>query len=571
MNNRFWRWLTATKLCTFASVASILSANAPAALAQTGEMKPVIMLTVSAYDELKKDINFLGSLAGQPDLASQFEPFILGFTQGLEKDKPLGVLVQSDGMQFGGAICLPIKDLATFVNNLKPFGVTTTDMGNGLTQISASGQTLFGKQEGEWTFLSMMPQMLENLPADPGATFSTLVDEYDLGIRASVQNVPEAYRQMAIEQMRAGMDAGMKPMPEESDEQFQARKAMAVAQVENLERAIKEIDELTFGLAIDSEQQRTFFDLVYTALPNTQLASQLAALKDTKTNYAGFFQPDAAGMMMVASKMNESDTVQTKQMLEAFRKQIEAGVDESKDLPSEEAKEIVKSACNDFMDALVVTIEAGVSDMGAVANVSPDALTVVAGGFVGDPSKIESGLKKLSELSKEKPDMPPINWNSDSHKGVTFHTLSVPTPKDEPEPQKLFGETLDIAVGIGKESVYFAMGRDCLTAVKKVIDDSAASPGKAVAPMEISFSVSQILNTIAAFDADNAVLKTVSDTLKTEAAGRDHVRIVAQPIENGLRTRFEAEEGVMRAIGVAVMASQMQAAEAQQQPAGAFE
>jgi hypothetical protein len=573
VNNRLWSWLSALKICSIALIAALtLTTHVPEVRAQTGEMKPVLMLTVSAYDELKKDINFLGSLAGQPDMASSFEPFILGFTEGLEKDKPLGVLVQSDGMNFGGAICLPIKDLATFVGNLKAFGVTTADAGNGITQISGSGQTLFGKEASGWTFLSMMPQMLENLPADPGAAFAALVDEYDLGVRAHVQNVPEPYRQMAVQQLRAGMDAGMKPMPEESDEQFQGRKALATAQVEQLERAINEIDQLTFGLSIDSEQQRTFLDFVYTAVAGTQLADQLAVLGNPTTNFAGFFQPEAAGMMMVASKINESDIAQTKQMFEALRNQMQAGIDESDELPSDEAKEIVKSACNDFMEAMMATIEAGMMDMGAVAKVSPEALTVVAGGFIGDPAKIESGLKKLSELSKEKPDMPPIKWNADSHKGVTFHTVSVPTPADEEEPRKLFGETIDFAIGIGKESVYFAMGRECLATAKKVIDDSAADPGKSVAPMELSFSVGQILNTIAAFDADDPVLKTVADTLKTEAVGRDHVRIIAQPIENGLRTRFEAEEGVMRAIGVGVMASKMQAMGAQQQqPAGAVQ
>jgi hypothetical protein len=534
------------------------SAITPALQAQTGEMKPVILATLSGYDALKKDINFLGSLAGQPELASQFEPFILGFTQGLEKDKPLGVLIQSDGMNFGGAICVPIKDLATFVANLKAFGVTTADAGNGITQITANNQTLFGKNEGGWTFLSMMPQMLEGLPADPGAAFKGLTDVYDLGIRAHVQNIPEPYRQMAIQQVKAGIDAGMKKMPEETDEQFQARKAMATAQFEQIQRMINEVDQFTFGLAVDSEQQRTFLDFVYTAVAGTQLADQLKALGDTKTNFAGFFQPDATGMMMVASQVNESDKAQTKQMVEALRTQMATAIDEDDDIATESAKEAFKAAGNDFIDALVSTVESGTLDFGSVVNVSPEGLTVVGGGFVGDPAKVESGLKKLAEAGKEQPDMPPINWGAEKHAGVTFHTLSIPTPANEEEPKKLFGETIDIAIGIGEKSVYFALGKDNLTAVKKVIDDSKANPGKSVAPMELSVSVGQILYTVAAFKPD-ASLQQVAETLKSETQGRDHVKILAQPVDNGLRTRFEVEEGVMRAIGVAIKAQQAQA------------
>jgi hypothetical protein len=38
------------------------------------------------------------------------------------------------------------------------------------------------------------------------------------------------------------------------------------------------------------------------------------------------------------------------------------------------------------------------------------------------------------------------------------------------------------------------------------------------------------------------------------------VKLAAEPIENGVRMRLEAEEGVLRAIGMAAMQAQMQAA-----------
>ncbi|WP_146448614.1 hypothetical protein [Bythopirellula polymerisocia] len=534
-------------------------AQTPATVDGAGEMKPMALLTISGYDELKEDINFLGSLAGQPQLAAQFEPFIMGFVQGLNKTQPLGVVLQTDGMNFAGAICLPIADFATFLKNLKAFGIDSSDAGEGITQISANGQTLFGKQGNGWAFLSMMPQMLENLPADPAKIFSNLSEEYDLGVRANIQNIPEAYRQMLIQNVKAGMDAGMRPMQDESDEQFETRKAMATAQVEQIERMIKEIDEVTVGLSVDNKQQRTFLDIAYTAVAGSKLSQQLAEMADTKTNFAGFFQPNAAGMLMLASKMQESDIAQMQQMFGAFRKQVETAIDKQSDLPSDEAKETAKSAANDFMDAMLATLTAGTMDGGAVLNLTPESLSFVAGGFIGDPAKVESGLKKLAELGKDDPKMPAIKWNAASHDGVNFHTLSVPTP-DEEEPRQLFGETVEMAVGIGKQSVYFSLGRDCIATAKKIIEESAANPGKAVAPMEMSLSIGQILKTVATFEPDDETLQMVSAALENETSGRDHVRIVAQPIDNGVRSRFEIEEGVMRAIGVAAKAQQMQAA-----------
>lgn len=558
MNNRMTRSLWPLAMLFAVCCGSLVHAQTQPA----GQMKPLALLTISGYDELKEDINFLGSLAGQPQLAAQFEPFIMGFVQGLDKAQSLGVVVQTDGMNFAGAICLPIKDFATFLKNLKAFGIESSDVGDGVTQISANGQTLFGKQGEDWAYLSMMPQMLERLPEDPDKIFSQLTEEYDLGLRAHVQNVPEAYRQMLIQQIKAGMEAGMKPMKDESDEQFQARQAMTNVQVEQLERAINEIDELTVGLAVDSKQQRTFLDFAYTAVRGSQLAQQLAAMADTKSNFAGFFQPNSAGMLMMASKMQESDVAQMEQMSGALRKQFETMIDEKSNLPNDEAKATAKSAANDFVDALLATVKAGVMDGGAVLNLTPQSLSLVAGGFIADPTKVESGLKKLAELGKNNPKMPTVKWNAATHEGVSFHTLSVPTP-DEEEPRQLFGETVDMAVGIGKQSVYFSLGRDCIAAAKKVIDDSAANPGKAVAPMELSVSIGQILKTVAALDPNDETVQMISDALENETAGRDHVRIVAQPIENGVRSRFEIEEGVMRAIAVGIQAQQMQAAGAQ--------
>ncbi len=130
----------------------------------------------------------------------------------------------------------------------------------------------------------------------------------------------------------------------------------------------------------------------------------------------------------------------------------------------------------------------------------------------------------------------------------------------------MFGETIDLTVGIGKQSVYFAAGRNCLEAAKSVIDASVAEPQKSVPPMEMTISLKQIMETAAAFadESEKPMLQSIAAMLGNEAVGRDHVRIVSQTIPNGIRTRIEAEEGVLRAIGMAAMQKQMEAAGAGQ-------
>ena len=559
------RATTTKTLLALAVASAVLTCGA--AHAQNSKTKPIAIITLNSVNNLLDDINFIGSLAGQPRMADQVRPFV-GMVQGLDNDQPIGLVIQSDGVSPGGAICVPVKDFKMMLGGLQMFGVTNEEGPDGTIQIGAQGQTLFAKEANGWAFMSMMPQMLENLPDNPGELFGALTEEYDLGIRLHVQNIPEAFKQMALSQLQSGMEAGMQKLEDESDEQYEARKAMAKVQVDQLKQAAQDLDELTFGVAIDGEQQRTFIDIVYTAVAGSKLAEQIAVNSDPKTNFAGFFQPDAAMMMSFASKVSESDVAQMEQMFAAMKKQVETAIDEESDIQSDEDREIVKSAVSDFMDAFRSTLEAGKMDGGAVLNISPSSLSLVAGGFIADPGKVESGLKKLTELAKkEDAEFPGVNWNSDSHSDVQFHTISMPIPEDgdedEENARKLFGDTVDVAVGIGKDSAYFALGRDCLDAIKGIIDTSAASPQKSIAPMEMTFALSQIMEAAAAFanDSEKPQLEMIANMLSNEANGRDHVRIVVQPIPNGARTRIEAEEGVLRAIGMA--------AEKEMQPAGA--
>ena len=119
----------------------------------------------------------------------------------------------------------------------------------------------------------------------------------------------------------------------------------------------------------------------------------------------------------------------------------------------------------------------------------------------------------------------------------------------------MFGETLDITVGIGSDAVYVAFGKDNIAALEKAIDASAADRSKTVPPFALSISLGKLMAVAAdARDGhEKAALQAIADKLNGEAKGRDHIRATGSVIPNGLRYRFEAEEGVLQAVGTAAM------------------
>jgi hypothetical protein len=554
--------------------------NAPAtAPASAGEIKTVAVVGLTSYNNLVNDINFVGGLADRPEAGQMLQGMLAMFTQGkgldgVDQTKPWGVILQTDGMQFLPVGCIAVTDLDKVLSIVQGFGARITDGADGAKMIALpNGLTIHVKHDNGWAYIAQMESALASLPADPAAELNKIVADYDLGARVSVQNVPQHYRQMALEAMKSGMEDGLKRKEGESDEEYESRRKVAEAQVAQLEQMINEVNEMIMGWAVDSDQQKTFLDFTYNFLPGSKFAKQIAGYGTPKTNFAGFYQPEAAATFSFASQADpetiQENIEQMRATMDTMRKQAEKAIDEEEDIPDDETRVAVKAALADFMDAFQATMESGQMDGGGAVQLSADSLTVIAGAQVKDPAKFEEGLKKLAALAEKEPNFNGVTWNAATHEGVNFHTLAIPVPADEAEAQKIFGEKVDVAFGIGAEAVYVAVGDNNIDTVNKAIDASKSEAGKEVPPFEFSASLGQIMEFAAANakDEDKPLVQGIADMLKNDAQGRDHVRASATLIENGLKYRFEAEEGVLRAIGKAAMMAQQKAQrEAMQAP-----
>jgi hypothetical protein len=562
----------ATCLSSPALRAQVVADDAPASTAAaSGAIKTVAVVGATSYSNLIGDINFMGSLADRPELGQMLQGTIALFTQGkgldgIDQTKPWGVILQTDGQQFLPVACIAVTDIDKVLAIVRGFGAKISDGADGAKQIDLpNGKTIHLKESNGWAYLGQSEDAIANLPADPQGELNKIVVDYDLGARIAVQNVPEQYRQMAVQAMKSGMEDGLKQKEGESDDDFASRRKIAEAQIAQLETMVNEIDEIVTGWKLDTKDQKTYLDFTYRFLPDSKMAKQIAGYGTPKTNFAGFFQPDAAATFSFASQADpatiKENIDQMRVTMDTMRKQAEKAIDEEEDIPDDETRTAVKAALGDFMDAFQATMESGQMDGGGALHLGADKMTLVAGAQIKEPTKFESGLKKLAALAEKEPDFHGVQWNAATHEGINFHTLAVPVPEDEAEARKMFGDKVDVAIGIGSDAVYVAAGQNNLDAVNKAIDASKADPNKAVPPFEFSASLGQIMEVAAANgkEEDRPMLEAIANMLKNDVQGRDHIRATGTLIENGLKYRLEAEEGVLRAIGKAAMMAQQKA------------
>jgi hypothetical protein len=544
---------------------------APEAKSPAGGLKTLAVISGARYEKLIADISFLGPYLGRPDAGQMADAMLGMFTGGkaataLDKTKPWGVIVQTDGSQFYYVAVIPIANVDDLLEIAKMHQAEIKDAENGTKELSIPGKPpAFLKTENGVAFLSLAPTSLAKLPANPLEILGKMVGEYDLAVALRVRNIPEMYRQFAIGAMQAGMQQNMKRGENETDEEFAAKQKLAEAQLSQITQMINEVDTVKLGWAIDPKEKRTFLDFDYKFIPGSKLAGQLAAYKEQTTDFGGFYQPSAAATAAFASKADPKavaeNAAQVDAMLQNFRQQVEREIDKKHSDAKE--REELKAAAGDIFGAIEATLKEGHMDGAVAISLSPGATTVVGGIHVKEPAKIEDALKKLEAVAKDKPGFPGVKWNAAKHGEVSFHTLNAPVPEDKDELQKMFGDSLELAVGIGGDAVYLGVGKDNVAAVGKAIDASAAGKDKKVPPFSASLALGPIMDFAAEVsdkDREKQIFTAIAAKLKGNTKDRDHIRMYGQLIDSGLRYHFEAEEGVLEAIGTAAQMKQKAAA-----------
>jgi hypothetical protein len=549
-----FRRVTATCCLALAMVATASAARAQSA----APTKPLAVIAINSYSGLMEDVDYIGGLVQMPTASQMVDGTIANVTGGkglvgLDKTKPIGLLVDMSAMFPNFAAYLPLTDQAGLLEVLKPFGITSEDMGNGVMQVTAMGTDVYAKNTGGWTLVGMSPIGFDALPADPSESLTPLTSQYDVALQFNVQSLPEALRQQGAAAM-ASAQAGLRKLPNESDADFAARQAALKTQLEASQQMMRELDQILVGLSIAGEQKKVMLDVNVLAVPGTPLAEEMASDPNPTTNFAGFAQADAAASLSFAGEVKDANLAQMEQMVAGLRAQLNRSIET--EAPGE-LQAPLKEAMGEFIDAFVATLKAGKMDGGAVLNMAPGSMSLVAGGLITEPAKIESGLKKLVDAlaASEGDKLPPIAWGAETHEGVTFHTMEVPV--DDEDAKKLLGSSAQVIVGIGPQSAYVAVGHDAAAALKAVIDGSAAEPAKAITPMELTVSMSKVLGTIATVaDADDKPALEAAAGSLAGSGGLDHLHMIAQNIASGVQFRFEVEEGVLQAFATMAMMQQ---------------
>jgi hypothetical protein len=493
-------------------------------------------------------------LGGNSSLAQQIEMMSMLLPHSEKAKGPLaldpklawGAVLTGDSQKSTFYAFLPIADIKPVVDLVKAQSKQDIKPNGDIYELPAGPKTVFAVQKGSWVYVANSADQLANTAADPLPLLGDLPKQYDVAVRVSIKNLPKEYREQLLAQLRAGAEVGMQQMPNEDDENYAIRQGMAKQAVEQLTTLVNEMDELLLGWNVDASTKTTCLDLQITAQPGTKLATQLAEIKAGKSNFAGLLLPNATFTVNSVGTLGDLQVNQAKAALDGFRKTAVKGL-ETQGLSDEETK-LASKLVNDALDVLAKTIETRKTDMAASLVLDAVTMTFIGGIAIADGTKLDGVLKQLAEQLKKNGELDSVKLTDETVDDLHLHMLTMPTP--DPQMIPYFGETMEIAVGIGQDKAVVALGRDAIKTLKTSIG-KLKNGAKEMPPFQITIAAAPLAKFIAEVDEDpqSKATAAVLAGMLAQAGDKDHVTITAHPITDGVRLRLELEQGLLKAIG----------------------
>ncbi len=545
-----------------------LGADASVAASTTSQLKPLALVSLAGYDKLLEAADYLGKLAGNPELAVGWEVMLKMATQnrgleGIDGQKPWGAILQVDERElaqgqlrpdrlFTGYGFIPVSSFAEIRKTLELLAVPVKEMGRGVLEVTNRDQkTFFLKNVGSWMFFGPKAEALADVAADPIRLLDGLDRRYDVAIRIYPASIPQPLREKFLEAVNQRAQVDLAQRPEEKDEEYAGRRLGVRWTLNAFTAAVNEMDHITLGLMLDTKTTNAFADLQTVARVGTKTADRFAQWAQLQTAFGGFTLPKATAMAHWTGRYSRQTAGEIN---ESFIGPAEKAGLEAAKRASRSAEAFAEGTplFKRWVDAIRETIATGRADGAVAAVLDPEGVTVIAGQYVADGDKLEKILSEVAESARRENPEPIFKKNADKCNGVRLHTLSIPIgpgAKNRELIAKLFGESLEIVFGFSDKNAYLALGREPMTALKEAIRKSQGPEPKRDSMIKLAVAAGPLARFVSNIVGNHEQSQKAAQLaeLLEQGGGKGRIQLTAGPVAGGARFRFEVEEGVLKA------------------------
>ncbi|MEX0727972.1 MAG: hypothetical protein WD065_16985 [Planctomycetaceae bacterium] len=541
----------------FCVVALVTCGSAVSAFAQNS--LPEITTMMSGADELKKDLQFMVELGNAQDKKqwASLSETLDTFLPGIDPEKPIRIDVLLNDKKLSFRLHFPIVSINNFLNlNLVGFGIKANRRGRNYWTLNGAGFRGFMRLDNAYASIAEDAKDVPDKAPDPALALAPLVQrKFDLGAIIKNTKKDEAdlkARRDAVQELRKEFLALLKPLKDESEDEFALRKLLAEHQFTEVERFVVESEQLIIGWTTDVDQKVGSVDFDLTALTGTPLDLSIQQLAEKRGLFQAMTRSENA-IMSVKSNF-PIDPMRQGHLLASLAQGLpvaEKKIDGIAEL-SDSGKAASKKALQLFVTLLQDGTNMGIVD--AYAEMTTDADN--KHGLLGGIRLPENGADTVREILKQFPEMKEgntVEFDVETVGDVSLHKAHIVSGGVAIFEQWL-GSEVDVWFATGPKTAWIAEGVDgkerLKAAIQLVNDDTATD----ISPLVIDFYV-QVKPWIDlnAAKSKEPTQKKIRELIESSfVAGEDVVTFTIARADNRAEAKFRAHEGFMRMIGKVV-------------------
>jgi len=531
--------LIATLFVGLATQAATLTAQQPQA--------PIAAISVAPLDRAIPEMSYLLNAMNIPEMVGVMEMMTGFYTKGLDRSRPIAILVSFDGTAPDFQVCIPMKDHKQWFQIMSGMGLEPEELAEGLYEISAAGQVMIAKVANGWMYLGQSEDSLSAVPEDPAALIGDLPERYSFSAKIDLQQLPADMRDSAIAEMRAGFERTMQQqLGDQFDTELDAAQEAALDQMEQLEDLISDTQQLVIGCLIDPTEKKLVIDGAIQFLEGSDLAKHMDAQADLKSDFTALRPEQYSGYLRATSVLNND---QEKELAkESLRDSIEQTLEmvrQQSELPQEYV-DAFQSLIEGMESIAQQSIDQGLLDGALSFDFEQDELRLLAGVKVADGKEVQqkmkdflAGLPKSGDVQAE--------FDVASHAGFQLHQATIKLPKTEETSSLGFGESVQLSLAGSGDVILVCLGSDRLTTLKSAIDRLRTTKGVQVTPLEGSARAGSLARLAQSLRSDAMLEELVPafDLLSED----DTIKVTGTILPRGMVMRVSLDEGVLRALG----------------------
>jgi len=412
---------------------------------------------------------------------------------GIDRAKPFGAWVTMPAEPNAAdpptiIAAVPVTDIKALMDGLKNFGIDVNDKPGipGFSYavgLAGTGMSLYAVEGKGYVYLTIIPQGAEKLAALTPADWVPKRDglgDLSAGIRMDL--VPDAFKDMLLEQVEGRMKLERNRMPGEDDATFQGRLTVMKLSQELFTRFVREARDLNLDLAVDRPNETLSLEVSLGAVSGTPMAKRLAGLSGLRSGFQVLADSSSAiagwAALPISAELRDS---LGKQADDAIAKALA----QEKNPTSKALIERAKAILDEFIKSDSLDAGVAIREVNTPANTGTSVL--VAGLKVPDARKVEDLVRDVFKANPPAPNEAKVTLDAGkAADGTALHRIEPVMQPEEAARMPGLGEPI-IYLAFRKNQVLAALGANAEAAIVKALAETEKVPAENAAGSPVSF------------------------------------------------------------------------------------